>query len=150
MNNKQRKKRVHQLFHGRFRRPVIGRQAEEDNAWETMAPVGRELGSPDYERLTQQDELEFRLRLAELVSAGQAAALGQSEPEDPGERSAAQNVQVALRDWGQDVSLLVAAFVWQSYSNSFRAEWLSGAETVRLAKSALFYFCAKPKLHTAD
>lgn len=103
------------LVHGRFRRPVIARLSYEDNAWETMAPVGRECGSPDYERLTQQDELEFRLRLAELVSAGQAAALGQSEPEDPDERTAAHNVQAALRDWGQDVSLLVAAFVWHEH-----------------------------------
>jgi hypothetical protein len=134
MNNKQRKRR----------------QSDEDKAWETMAPVGREFGSPDYERLAQQDALEFRLRLAELVSVARIAAFGQCEPEDPGESSSAQNVQVALREWGQDVSLLVAASVWRSYSNSVRAEWLSGAETVHSAKSALFYFCASPNRHTAD
>jgi hypothetical protein len=134
MNNKQRKRR----------------RSDEDNAWETMAPVGREFGSPDYEQLAQQDALEFRLRLAELVSVARIAAFGQSEPEDPGERSSAHNVQVALRECGQNVSLLVAAFVWKSYSNSVRAEWLSGAETVHSAKSALFYFCASPNRHTAD
>ncbi len=150
MNNKQRKKRVHQLFHGRFIRPVIGLQSDEDKVWETMAPVGREFGSPDYERLAQQDALEFRLRLAKLISVARIAAFGQCQPEDPGERSSAHNVQVALREWGQDVSLLVAAFVWKSYSNSVRAEWLSGAETVHSAKSALFYFCASPNRHTAD
>ena len=125
-------------------------QSDEDKAWETMAPVGREFGSPDYELLALQDELEFRLRLAELVSVARIAAFGQSEPEDPDERSSAHNVQVALREWGQDVSLLVAAFVWKSYSNSVKAEWLSGAETVHSAKSALFYFCASPNRHTAD
>lgn len=150
MNNRQRKIRVHQLFDGRFRHPVIVRRSVEDKAWEAMAPVGREFGSPDYERLALLDELEFRLRLAELVSVAQTAAFGQSEPEDTGERSAAHNVQIALREWGQDVSLLVAAFVWKSYSNSVRAEWLSGAETVHSAKSALFYFCASPHRHTAD
>ncbi len=134
MNNKQRKRR----------------QSDEDKAWETMAPVGREFGSPDYELLALQDELEFRLRLAELVSVARIAAFGQSEPEDPDERSSAHNVQVALREWGQDVSLLVAAFVWKSYANSVRAEWLSGAETVHSAKSALFYFCASPNRHTVD
>jgi hypothetical protein len=134
MNNKQRKRR----------------QSDEDKAWETMAPVEREFGSPDYERLAQQDALEFRLRLAELVSVARIAAFGQSQPEDPDERSSAHKVQVALREWGQDVSLLVAAFVWKSYSNSVRAEWLSGAETVHSAKSALFYFCASPNRHTAD
>lgn len=134
MNNKQRKRR----------------QSDEDKAWETMAPVGREFGSPDYERLAQQDALEFRLRLAELVSVARIAASARCEPEDPDERSSAHKVQVALREWGQDVSLLVAASVWRSYSNSVRAEWLSGAETVHSAKSALFYFCASPNRNTTE
>lgn len=150
MNNRQRKIRVHQLFDGRFRHPVIVRRSVEDKAWEAMAPVGREFGSSDYERLALLDELEFRLRLAELVSVAQTAAFGQSEPEDTGERSAAHNVQIALREWGQDVSLHVAAFVWKSYFNSERAEWLSCAETVHSAKSALFYFCSSPNRHTTD
>jgi hypothetical protein len=125
------------------------RLSDEDNAWETMAPVGREFGSPDYERLTQQNALEFQLKLAELLSAGQAVALGQSEPEDSGERTTAHNVQAALRGWGHDVSLLVAASVWQSWCNSLRAEWLNGAETVVSAKLALYYFCANQRRHVA-
>lgn len=150
MNNKQRRRRVRLLFQARFRHPGFARQSDEDRAWDAIAPVGREFGSTDYERLALQDELEFRHRLAELVSVARIAAFGQSEPEDPDERSAAHNVQIALREWGQDVSLLVAAFVWKSYSNSVRAEWLNGAETVHSAKSALFYFCASPNRHTAD
>ena len=149
MNNRQRKQRVNQIFKGRLRHPVLVRLSDEDNSWETMAPVGREFGSPDYEKLTQQDALEFQLRLAELLSAGQAAALGQSEPEDPGDRTTAHNVQAALRGWGHDVSLLVAASVWQSCSNSLRAEWLRGAQTVVSAKLALFYFCANSRRHVA-
>lgn len=30
---------------------------DEEYAWECMAPVGREWGSPDYERLTKLDAL---------------------------------------------------------------------------------------------
>jgi len=150
MHKKQRRRGVRQLVRARFRNPGFSRQSDEDIAWDAIAPVGREFGSPDYERLAQQDALEFRLRLAELVSAARTAAFGQSEPEDPGERTTAHNVQIALKEWEQDVSLLVAAFVWKSYSNSVKAEWLSGAETVHSAKSALFYFCASPNRHTAD
>jgi len=29
---------------------------DEESAWESMAPVGREFGSPDYERLTRLDD----------------------------------------------------------------------------------------------
>lgn len=33
--------------------------SEEDRAWLDMAPVGREFGSPDYERLTALDRAAF-------------------------------------------------------------------------------------------
>ena len=107
-----------------------------------MAPVGREFGSPDYERLMQEDSLDLRLRLAELISRGQASVTGKSQPVDPSELSDALNIQAALRDWGHEVSAQVAASVWRSYSSSLKADWLSGAETVSAAKRALFYYCS--------
>ncbi|MDZ4055371.1 MAG: hypothetical protein U1D69_00130 [Polynucleobacter sp.] len=33
--------------------------SSEDRAWLDMAPVGREFGSPDYERLTALDQATF-------------------------------------------------------------------------------------------
>ena len=33
--------------------------SSEDRAWLDMAPVGREFGSPDYERLTALDQAAF-------------------------------------------------------------------------------------------
>lgn len=74
-----------------------------------MAPVGREFGSPDYERLMQEDSLNLKCALAKLISHGQAAVAGRSQPVDPSELSDALNVQTALREWGYDVDVLVAA-----------------------------------------
>lgn len=40
--------------------PRLQRQAsDEERAWLDMAPVGREFGSPDYERLTALDQAAF-------------------------------------------------------------------------------------------
>ena len=53
------------------------------------------------------------------------------------ERQEALNVQIALAELGQHVSLEVAAAVWRHYSNSILAGWLVGAETPASAKGAL-------------
>lgn len=110
-----------------------------------MAPVGREFGSPDYERLMQEDTQELKSALAELISRGEAAVAARSQPVDPSELSDALNVQTALREWGYDVDVLVAASIWRSYSYSLRAQWLSGAETVSAAKLTLFYYCSRKR-----
>lgn len=83
-----------------------------------MAPVGREFGSPDYERLMQEDSLDLKRALVELISRGQAAVAAKSQPVDPIELSDALNVQTALREWSYDVEVLVAASIWRSYSHS--------------------------------
>ena len=57
-----------------------------------------------------------------------------------GEHQAALNVQSALAELNQDVSLEVAAEVWRHYSNSILAGWLTGAETPASAKEALFSY----------
>ena len=36
--------------------------AAEMAAWDNMAPVGREFGSPDYERLAELDNLAFKAK----------------------------------------------------------------------------------------
>lgn len=54
MNNRSNKQRICTLFHGRFHGPFMWRSAE-DQAWLDITPVGREFGSPDYERLSILD-----------------------------------------------------------------------------------------------
>lgn len=58
MNNRSNKQRICTLFHGRFHGPFIWRSAE-DQAWEDLAPIGREFGSPDYERLSTLDSYSW-------------------------------------------------------------------------------------------
>ena len=54
MNNRSNKQRICMLFHGRFHGPFVWRSAE-DQTWLDITPVGREFGSPDYERLSILD-----------------------------------------------------------------------------------------------
>lgn len=54
MSARRNKTRVSRLFYGRFHGKFIWRSAE-DIAWDCMAPIGGEFGSPDYERLMQED-----------------------------------------------------------------------------------------------
>lgn len=52
MNNRSRKR---QLYTQRRMRHNLFVLTAEDRAWLDMAPVGREFGSPDYDRLEQLD-----------------------------------------------------------------------------------------------
>lgn len=54
MNARRRKTLISQLFSARFRGPPIWRSAEE-RAWLDAVPVGREFGSPDFDRLMRED-----------------------------------------------------------------------------------------------
>ena len=58
MGARSRKQRIYRLFHGRFHGKFLWRSAEEQ-AWLDLAPIGREFGSPDYERLDQLDAYAF-------------------------------------------------------------------------------------------
>ncbi|WP_084795447.1 antitoxin Xre/MbcA/ParS toxin-binding domain-containing protein [Rhodoferax ferrireducens] len=58
MGTRTNKQRICRLFHGRFHGRFLWRSAEEQ-AWLDLAPVGREFGSPDYERLEQLDSCPF-------------------------------------------------------------------------------------------
>lgn len=54
MNTRMNKRRIYRLFYHRFHgeRPW---RSKEEQAWLDVAPVGREFGSPDYERLQALD-----------------------------------------------------------------------------------------------
>lgn len=51
MNARTNKRRIYGVFYLRFHGPCLWRRSAEEQAWLDVAPVGREFGSPDYERL---------------------------------------------------------------------------------------------------
>jgi hypothetical protein len=76
MNQRNRKRTVMELFHNRFYNTRFIWWSAEYRAWENMAPVGREFGSPDYDRLMKEDADQCQSKLADLVaiySAGKGA-----------------------------------------------------------------------------
>ena len=54
MSTRINKRRIYRLFYHRFHGEFLWRSKEEQ-AWLDVAPVGREFGSPDYERLQVLD-----------------------------------------------------------------------------------------------
>ncbi|OYY32331.1 MULTISPECIES: hypothetical protein [unclassified Polaromonas] len=50
MSIRKNKRRISRLRKGNFN-PKVWSRSEEEQAWLDIAPVGREFGSPDYERL---------------------------------------------------------------------------------------------------
>lgn len=115
--------------------------SDEDRVWENMVPVGREFGSPDYERLMEQDRAVFQSNLSSLIKVCSDLAVAKNWGVEADERQDAVNVQIALQELGQHVSLEVAAEVWRHHSNSLMAGWMSGAETIASAKKTLFFYC---------
>jgi hypothetical protein len=85
--------------------------SDEDRAWDNMAPVGREFGSPDYERLMEQDRAVFQSNLSSLIKVCSDLAVAKNWGVEADERQDAVNVQIALQELGQHVSLEVAAEV---------------------------------------
>ncbi len=120
--------------------------AVEDKAWDNMASVGREFGSPDFERLMKEDAKAFAANLASLIEECSRTETSKRLPKADDFLQHAINVQTALREFGQDVSVSMAAAVWEHYSASLAASWMSGADTVKSAKVALFMYCSgQPK-----
>lgn len=117
-------------------------QSPEDNwAWESMVPVGRDWGSPDFDRLMDEDAKKFATDLAQWIRhSHQACGATILDPELSAD---ALNIQIALNQLGQEVTLEVAAAVWKNYSTSLSASWMSGAETVESAKRTLFLNCPR-------
>jgi hypothetical protein len=108
-----------------------------------MAPVGREFGSPDYERLMEQDRAEFQSNLSSLIKVCSDLAEARTSDVAADERQDAVNVQIALQELGQHVSLEVAVEVWRHQSNSLMTCWMSGAEMIDSAKKSLFSYCMR-------
>jgi hypothetical protein len=119
--------------------------SDEDVAWDSMIPVGRELGSPDFDRLMDEDAKEFASDLARWIQHSHATHGVLHLEED--EASDARNVQRALHELGQDVTIDVAASVWKQYSQSVAASWMTGAETVQSAARTLFQHCPRDQSH---
>lgn len=117
--------------------------SEEELAWVNMVPVGREFGSPDYERLMQQDLIDLRSNLSSLIEKCSDSGFDREHRFDPTEHKDAVNVKIALLELGHDVEVAVAAAVWRHYSNSLMAGWMSGAETVKSAKRTLLAYCTR-------
>ncbi|MDO8777969.1 MAG: hypothetical protein Q7K57_56485 [Burkholderiaceae bacterium] len=72
----------------------------------------------------QQDHDDFMSNLSSLVDICSNARVGRSTPLDATQRKQAVNLQIALQELGQDVSLAVAAVVWRHHSNSLMAGWM--------------------------
>jgi hypothetical protein len=118
-------------------------RSKDEQEWLDMAPVGREFGSPDYERLMEEDSSKIQANLIRLVSKFRGLYDMQKDPlEDEEMREDASNVQATLKELGLDVTIEDAAAVWVRHSNSMCAGWMAGAETVRHAKLALISYCA--------
>lgn len=66
MSTRTNKRRIYAMFDRRFGGNPFWRSAEEQ-AWLDVAPVGREFGSPDYERLQILDMYEAGQLTAEAV-----------------------------------------------------------------------------------
>ena len=120
-------------------------RSAEDVEWLNETPVGREVGSPDFEKLMEQDMREFRSNLSSLIKVCSDLADAKTGDVAAEERQYAVNVQMALQELGQHVSLEVAAEVWRHHSNSLMAGWMLGAETIESAKKTLFFYCMNAK-----
>lgn len=119
--------------------------SDEDLAWDSMAPVGREFGSPDFDKLMEQDAKKFAFDLARWIQQSSASYVGLQLEQD--EVSDARNVQLALHALGQDVTIEVAASVWKQYSQSMAASWMAGANTVQSAVRTLYQNCPRDQSH---
>jgi hypothetical protein len=125
MSSRSNKRRVGNLFYRRFHSAFMSLSAEELE-WLNATPVGREFGSPDYEKLMEQDRKEFQSNLSNLIKVCRDLADAKTGDVAPEERQVAVNVQIALQEFGQPVSLEVAAEVWRHHSNSMMAGLLDG------------------------
>lgn len=117
-------------------------RSKEEQEWLDMVPVGREFGSPDYERLMEEESGNIQLNLKRLVNKCRGLYGTQEDIlADKKMRKAAANVQAALKELGFDVTIEDAASVWVRHSNSLCAGWMAGAETVKHAKWTLISYC---------
>ncbi len=139
MTQRRRKQTVNMRFQNRFCNARFTWMSAEERAWEYMAPVGREFGSPDYERLAQEDLEQVQANLARLIL--KCSRTPGTVPESTTFRADTINVQMALRELGHEVALDTAARVWMHYSNSLCAGWMSGAQSQVSARVCIATYC---------
>lgn len=139
MNQRKRKKTVNMRFPNRLHRIRFTGMSVEDLAWANLVPVGREFGSPDYERLAQEDFEVAQANLARLIAECSKDLEPVRESQDF--LSDTINVQMALREMGHEVNLDIAARVWMHYSNSLCAGWMSGAQSQESARICIGTYC---------
>lgn len=65
MSTRNNKRRIYKLLHTRFNGELPWSRSAEEQAWLDISPVGREFGSPDYERL----------QILDLYAAGQITSV---------------------------------------------------------------------------
>ena len=141
MNQRSRKRGLNTLRGFWFHRSKGAFAWEGDQLWGDMAPIGCEFGSPDYDRLMDQDVQRIKAALNSLVEDGQESVSKGSGYPEVEFRNDAINIQTALRDLGHEVGLPTAEAIWTLYSKSLFAEWMSGAETVASARRTLLMHC---------
>lgn len=106
------------------------------------APVGREFGSPDYERLAVEDAAAFNSNLLAWIQVSRS--WGSSEDLSYATREFAadvSNVKGALKKFGHEVSSEDAASVWIHLSKSYGHRWMSGADSIESIAIKLYLNC---------
>lgn len=107
-------------------------------------PVGREFGSPNYDRLMAADAENFNADLWAWIKVANCSinseAIAYATQAFSGD---IHNIQEALRKLGQEVSSETAASVWIHYSNSLCAGWISGADSIDSAVKTLYLNCPR-------
>ncbi|SDO40209.1 hypothetical protein SAMN05216303_1011328 [Rhodoferax sp. OV413] len=81
-----------------------------------MTSVGGEFGSPEFDKLMDEDTQKFASDLARWIQHSSASHVALQLEED--EAADARNVQLALHELGQDVTIDVAASVWKQFSHN--------------------------------
>lgn len=94
MSARRNKIRISRLLRERFHGKFIWRSAE-DIAWDCMPPIGREFGSPDFERLMQEDSDE---RTGGFSSPDLPAQEGDSVTRLKGMFTVLQGTEVSVED----------------------------------------------------
>ena len=140
MSQRSRKRMVAERFHQRFYNIRFQWQSAEERAWLNIAPLGREFGSPDYERLMRQDAEAIKAKLAKLVVACIADPAVLPKASEYWQDTV--HVQKALKELGHDVGLDTAVRLWKEHSRSLMASWMSGAQSVRSARTTILSYCA--------
>jgi len=113
-------------------------------------PVGREFGSPDYDRLMADDAECFNSDLLAWIKVANHSTNSEKIAYATQEFSRdIHNIQDALKALGQEVSIETAASVWIHYSKSLCAGWMSGADSIDSAAKTLFLNCPRGPQHSS-